>query len=80
MPTICREKGFRLFFHSNERMEPPHVHVQYQSALSKFWIQPVGLARNLGMNVSELRKASQLVTKHEGLIRRRWDEYFSKKS
>lgn len=80
MPTILYERGFRLFFHSNERMEPPHVHVRYQSALAKFWIQPVGLARNWGMTVSELRKASGLVTKHEGLIRRRWDEYFSKKS
>ena len=27
MPTILRKNGFRFFFYSNERNEPPHVHV-----------------------------------------------------
>jgi hypothetical protein len=60
MPTVAHERGFRLFFHSNERMEPPHIHVQYQSSAAKFWIEPVSLARNLGMNAPELRRAALL--------------------
>ena len=80
MPVVFRERGFRMFFHSNERMEPAHVHVQYQSGLAKFWICPMGLAKNLGMNVSELRKAAELVSKHERLIKSKWDEHFSKKT
>lgn len=74
------ERGFRLFFHSNENMEPPHIHVKYQSASAKFWIEPVALARNLGMNVSELRKAGQIVQKHEKLIKEIWNEHLSKKT
>ncbi|MEK6646211.1 MAG: DUF4160 domain-containing protein [Candidatus Firestonebacteria bacterium] len=77
MPTIIIEGGFRLFFYSNDKKELPYVHVQYQSSVAKFWIHPVSLARNLGMNVSELRKASDLVLKHESLIKEKWDEYFS---
>ena len=77
MPTILREGGFRLFFFSNEKEEPPHIHVKYQSASAKFWIQPVALARNLGMNTAELRKAFNLVLKHEKLIRGKWNGYFS---
>jgi hypothetical protein len=41
MPTIIKESGFRLFFYSNELDEKVHVHVQYQSAVAKFWLKPV---------------------------------------
>ncbi|MBI2606266.1 MAG: DUF4160 domain-containing protein [Deltaproteobacteria bacterium] len=80
MPTILTENGYRLFFYANERTEPPHVHVDYQGARAKFWIQPVCLARNLGMTAAQLSKAEDLVLKHEKLIREKWDEFFSKKS
>jgi len=36
MPTILREGGFNLFFYSNEKNEPPHIHAKYQSAVAKF--------------------------------------------
>jgi len=77
MPTILREGGFRLYFFANENNEPPHVHVQYQSAVAKFWIKPVAVARNNGMNASELRRAGDLVGKHEDLVKEKWDEFFS---
>ena len=28
MPTLLQTEGFRFFFYSNERLEPPHVHVE----------------------------------------------------
>ena len=77
MPTILREHGFRLFFYSDEKNEPSHVHVQYQSAVAKFWIQPVALAKNNGMNSVELHRAFDLVVKYENLIKEKWNEYFS---
>ncbi len=80
MPTIITENGFRLFFYSNERNEPVHVHVDYQEARAKFWIDPVRLARNQGMNAGTLGKAGDLVSKHENLIKEKWNEFFSKKT
>ena len=52
MPTILRLNGFRLFFYSNEGGKIPHVHVEYQSSVAKFWINPVDLSGNFGMNWS----------------------------
>lgn len=80
MPTILIENGFRLYFFANERSEPPHVHVQYQAALAKFWLDPVSLAKSKGMKPSDLKKAGDLVRKHEKLIKEKWNEFFGKKS
>jgi hypothetical protein len=79
MPTILVENGFRLYFYPNENFEPPHVHVQYQSAVAKFWVGPVALASNKGMKTSDLKRAGDLVRKHEKLIQEKWNEFFSKK-
>lgn len=79
MPTILKKKGYRLFFYSNELQEPPHIHVEYQSCVAKFWLQPVRLARNIGMNISQLRTAEELVKENENFILEKWYEYFSKR-
>ncbi len=77
MPTILRENGFRLFFYSDEGNEPPHIHVDYQGGRAKFWINPIALARNLGLAAKDLRQAETLVIKHEQLIKEKWNEFFS---
>jgi hypothetical protein len=78
MPTVLREYGYRFFFYANENGEPPHIHVQYEDATAKFWLRPVVLAKNLGMNVKELGNASKLVQKHEFFLKGKWDEFFNK--
>ncbi|MBW6456390.1 MAG: DUF4160 domain-containing protein [Trueperaceae bacterium] len=30
-PTVLRDGPYRFFFFSNERGEPPHIHVQRQA-------------------------------------------------
>jgi hypothetical protein len=41
MPTILRIGSYRFFFYSNEIGEPPHIHIQSERKLAKFWLQPV---------------------------------------
>lgn len=79
MPTILVEEGYRLFFYADEGFEPPHVHVEYQGATSKFWIKPVRFAGTMGMRASEIRKAARIVEKHEELILEKWNEFARKK-
>src|ERR687883_354290 len=55
MPTVWRERGYRFFFFSNERNEPPHVHVQSGDGYAKVWLTPVSLAQSVGYDASELR-------------------------
>ncbi len=78
MPTVLRESGYRFFFYTNENGEPAHIHVQYGDSVAKFWIKPVVLAKNLGMNAKELGHAAKLVQKHESFLKRKWDECFNK--
>jgi hypothetical protein len=56
MPTVYRERGFRFFFWSNERNEPPHVHVESGDGYAKFWLTPVSLAESVNYDSSEVRQ------------------------
>ncbi|NCC34450.1 MAG: DUF4160 domain-containing protein [Chloroflexia bacterium] len=38
MPTILYIGGWRLFFYTNERNEPPHIHVKKGDMECKYWL------------------------------------------
>ncbi len=44
MPTVLRKKGYRFFFFSSDRREPPHLHVEKGEGNAKFWLDPIVLA------------------------------------
>jgi len=75
MPTLLVVEGYRFFFFSNERDEPPHVHVRRGGGLAKIWLEPVRLAHSQGLHPAELRRARQLATEHEATFRERWHEH-----
>jgi hypothetical protein len=77
MPTVLHTQGFRFFFYSLERGEPPHVHVTYGSKTAKYWLDPVEMASSDGFRAHELNRVRQLVAEHRAEFRRRWDEHFS---
>ena len=64
MPTIYRYKGFRFHFFSNEGHEPPHVHIRRGDDSCKFWLQPVNLAYNDGMNGHEITELEQVTSEN----------------
>ena len=78
-PTIFSKGGFRFFFYANERNEPLHVHVQHHDAVAKFWLNPVSLAKNLGMSSPELSKAFSLIEQNEKICMEKWHEFFGRK-
>ncbi|RIK41307.1 MAG: hypothetical protein DCC55_12365 [Chloroflexi bacterium] len=39
--------GYRFFFYSNERNEPPHMHVWKGGSESKIWLSTLTFASNL---------------------------------
>lgn len=55
MPTVLRIGPFRFHFYSNEKGEPPHIHVDFEDGDAKFWLEPVALARNRGIPTLRLR-------------------------
>lgn len=76
MPTILRVEGFRYFFFSNERQEPPHIHVERGDGYAKLWLGPVRLAAADGLTRAELRRARELADEHVQSFLRRWHEHF----
>ncbi|HHV54260.1 MAG TPA: DUF4160 domain-containing protein [Firmicutes bacterium] len=76
MPTVLRLDGYRFFFFSNEGDEPPHVHVEYQGAYAKFWLEPVSLARSRGFRAQELTRLHEMVGEYQAEFLKRWGEHF----
>jgi hypothetical protein len=76
VPTLLRVEGFRFFFFSNERGEPPHVHVVKGSGTAKVWLGTVAIAHTDGLRVSEVRRVRELVFAHRAIFLARWNEHF----
>jgi hypothetical protein len=43
---------------------------------AKFWLNPVGLARNLGFSAKELRRIEEIVSEHQSEFLEKWNGYF----
>ena len=73
VPTVLRERGYRIGFYSSEPDEPVHVHAQKAGHEAKFWLAPVQLAWNKGFRQSELREITQILTAHEAQLLEAWN-------
>ena len=78
MPTVLRIGRFRFYFFSNEREEPPHIHVKAAENEAKFWLNPRQLASNYGFSSRELTQLERLVEQNETFFVEVWNEYFNK--
>ncbi|MGH8457089.1 MAG: DUF4160 domain-containing protein [Stenotrophobium sp.] len=75
MPTVLRIGSLRFHFYSDERNEPPHIHVATTDAECKFWLDPVRLARNNGVTPKLIREIEKLVYAHRELLRAKYEEF-----
>ena len=73
---MLREGPYRFYFYSHEPNEPPHVHIDRENLSAKFWLRPVGLARNLGFPAHELNRLQNLVTENQHTLLEAWNGYF----
>lgn len=76
MPNVLRTGPYRVYFYSHEPNEPAHVHVDRDALSAKFWLNPVGLARNLGFSARELRQIERLIREHHQELLEAWNGYF----
>lgn len=76
MPTVLRVSGFRFFFYSLEGSEPPHIHVEQNDKLAKFWLEPVSLAESHGFRAHELNRLRALVIEHRLKFAEAWNAHF----
>ena len=77
MPTVLRNGPYRFFFYAGDRDEPPHVHVERDKDIAKFWLDPVRLQNSGGFSRTELNRIQQLVEDNKSDLLRSWNEYFN---
>jgi hypothetical protein len=77
VPTVLRAGPYRFFF-AGDRNEPPHVHVEREKRLAKFWLDPVRLHSSGGFGRTEIGRIQRLLEANEAALLRRWDEFFGR--
>jgi hypothetical protein len=77
MPTVLRNGPFRFFFYAGDRNEPPHVHVERDVKIAKFWLDPVRLHNSGGFTRQEIRQIQRLIEEHQETLLESWNDFFT---
>lgn len=78
MPTVFRTGPYRFFFfYADDRDEPPHIHVEREANIAKFWVDPVRLQNSGGFSRTEINRMQKLVEENRVALLERWNEFFS---
>lgn len=76
MPTVLRVGPYRFFFYAGDRDEPPHIHVERDDKIAKFWLDPVRLQSSGGFSRREIGRIQKLASEHQTKLLEAWNEYF----
>ena len=77
MPTVLRTGTYRFFFYVNDRDEPPHVHVEREDKLIKFWLDPIRLQYSIGFIRHEIRRIERIIQEQGRQLLEAWNAYFN---
>ena len=77
MPPVLREGPYRFFFYSGGWGEPPHVHVERDDQVARFWLDPVILMVSGGLRGHELRHVERIARQNQVLFLEAWNDYFN---
>ncbi len=76
MPTLLRWNGYRFFFYSADRWEPPHVHVVKGEGEVKIWLNDLTVAVNFGYSARELNEIILKTREEREALLSAWKTYF----
>lgn len=77
MPTVLEIEGFRFFFYSGDRNEPPHVHIRKAGQEAKFWLNPIRPAKLGRFKKGDMRRMQRILEENQKIILERWNEHFN---
>lgn len=63
MPTVLRVGAHRFLFYVRDKAEPPHIHIERNDKIAKFWLEPIRLQSSSGFNRIELVESIKLLMK-----------------
>ena len=76
-PTLLKVGPYRFYFYSGDGAEPPHIHIERDDKVAKFWLYPVRMQNSGGFRPTELRRIQRLVEKNQSQFMEYWDDYFN---
>ena len=76
MPTVLRLGPYRFFFFAGDRDEPPHMHVERDASMAKFWLAPPRLQKNRGFSRKEIRKIREILDNNHEQLMESWEDFF----
>lgn len=76
-PTVLRIGAYRLFFFAGDRQEPPHIHIERDDNLAKFWLDPVRLQNSGGFSRNEIARIQRVIIENQKLLLESWNVYFN---
>ena len=74
-PTVLRIGSYRFHFYSDERNEPPHIHVATNDGECKFWLTPIKLATNRNISPHVINNIEKLVYEHREYLISKYEEF-----
>ena len=77
MPTVRHIGPYRFFFYAGDGNEPPHIHVERDNNVAKYWLDPVRLQNSGGFKRVSINRIQKLVEENRDYLLRTWDEYFN---
>jgi Domain of unknown function (DUF4160) len=78
MPTLLRWRGYRFFFYSADRWEPPHVHIYKNGREAKIWLHDISIAVNFGYPAGELNEIVRATRQHRDVFMEAWNDHFGR--
>lgn len=76
MPTVLRVGPYRFFFYAGDREEPPHVHVERDDRIAKFWLDPIRLQSSGGFSRQDIGRIQKLLAANRTRLLEAWNDYF----
>ena len=77
MPHETSDGTYRFIFYASDWGQPPHVHVQRENRIGKFWLDPVRLERRGRFGRSEIHRIERILERDQAHLMASWHEYFN---
>ena len=66
-----------VLLYASDRGEPPHIHVERDDRIAKFWLDPVRLQQTGGLRRHEIRWIERIVEENQISLLEAWNERFN---